>query len=289
MIDISTTVLYRPHDDDPVEARLSLGDVLTVRNGTLDAEIDLSTVFDVHVGPPPAAATEAFTESVLIVGFEGEDGRDVLFVDATESTLDNVAGVLYRRLLNDIEAVVSHPTNIGGRVTDKSFEIGRLLVTPGKVGCRGVNSPFSIDLETIVDFSRSAETLMGERRPVITIKYVKQGVAVSLKLSLSSARKQHLLGRVLRRDYDRVRGSLQQLDLPRPAFRALVKLYSLQGTAPPETLVRNVSVSAEPLVRGLLKAGLVEISDDEVGLTPSGWILVTEHIGNEASEPDLER
>lgn len=289
MIDISTTVLYKPHDDDdPVEARLSLGDALAVRNGTLDAEIDLSTVFDVHVGAPPAAAAEAFSGSVLIVGFDTGDGRDVLFVDASESTLDNVAGVLYRRLLNDIETVVSHPTNIGGRVTDKSFEIGRLLVTPGKVGCRGVNSPFSIDLETIVDFSRSAETLMGERRPVITIKYVRQGVAVSLKLSLSSARKQHLLGRFLRRDYDRVRDQLQQLNLPRPAVRSLVTLYSLQGTAPPSALVRNTPISAEPLVRGLLKADLVELDDDEVGLTPRGWILVTEHIGNEASGRAVE-
>jgi helix-turn-helix protein len=289
MIDISTTVLYRPHDDDPIEARVGLDDALTVRNGEWATEIALSDVFDVHVGPPPAAANEAFTESVLIVGFEGDDSREVLFVDATKSTLDNVAGVLYRQLLNDIETVVSHPTNIGGRVTEKSFEIGRLLVAPGKVGCRGLNRPFSIDLETIVDFSRSAETLMGERRPVITIKYVRQGVAVSLKLSLSSARKQHLLGRVLRRDYDRVRGSLQQLDLPKPAFRALVKLYSLQGTASPGALVRDTSISVEPLVRGLLKAGLVETNDDEIGLTPRGWILVTEHVGNGASDPDLER
>ena len=68
-----------------------------------------------------------------------------------------------------------------------------------------------------------------------------------------------------------------------------MKLYSLQGTASPGALVRDTSISVEPLVRGLLKAGLVETNDDEIGLTPRGWILVTEHVGNGASDPDLER
>lgn len=287
VIDISTTVLYRSHDEDAFDARLKLGETLTIENATVTKTIDLSTVFDLRVGTPPQAASGAFDGTVLTVGFETKDRREVLFVDASESMLDTVAGVLYRRLLNDVEVVVSHPTKIGGRVTEKSFEIGKLLVAPGKVGCRGINRSFSIDLETIVDFSRSTETLVGERRPVIEIKYVRQGVAVSLKLSLVSPRQQHLLGRFLRRDYDNVKEQLQRLDLPLPAFRALVRLYSLQGTATPQTLFGGTTVSAESLLRGLLRAELVEKNDDEIGLTPRGWILVTENVGNEDSSIDV--
>jgi len=280
-IDIPTTVYCRSRHEHPIEARFSIEDRLVVRNGEHSLGVDYGHVFDVRVGPPPTAAAEALSGTVLTVAYDKGGDREVLFVKAKEDTLKTVAGLLYRRLLNDTEVVVSHPAAIGGRVTDKSFEIGRVLVGPGRVGCRGIDTPFSIDLETIVDFSRTTEDLLGEQRGIIEITYVKKGIAVSLKLSLSSSRKQHLLGRFLRREYDEVRSQLGGLDLPEPARHALVTLYSRRGTAPPDSLLPDSGPSIDAIVRGLRKADLVEIDDGEIALTSRGWIFVSEYGGGD--------
>lgn len=283
-VDVPVTVLDESRHDEATDAELRLGEVIGIEDGTRDTEIDLSAVFDVRVGSPPKATAGTFAGTVLTIGYDGPEDRKVVYVDADESTLDSLAGLIYRRVLHEVEVAVSHPTKVGGRVTGKSFEIGTLLVAPELVGCRKINSPFAVRLESVVDFSRSVETFLDERRPAIDIQYVKQGLAVSLSLSLSSARKQHLLGRFLRRDYDDVRAQIGKIDLPTPAFRALVTLYSLRGTAQPQSIVSDSSVSTKAVLRGLLKANLVEMSDGEAALTSRGWILVTEHIGNETME-----
>lgn len=278
-IDIPTTVYCRSRHEHPIEARFAIDDRLVVRNGERSLGVDYADVFDVRVGPPPTAAAEAFSGTVLTVAYDSGGDREVLFVKAEQDTLETVAGLLYRRLLNETEVVVSHPAAIGGRVTNKSFEIGTVLVGPGQVGCRGIDKPFSIDLETIVDFSRTSEELLGKQRAIIEITYVKKGIAVSLKLSISSGRKQHLLGRFLRREYDAVRSQLGGLDLPDPARHALVTLYSRRGTAPPDSLLPNSGTSTDAVVRGLQKADLVEVDGGEVALTSRGWILVSEFGG----------
>jgi len=287
-IEIPTTVYCNSRTDGPIDARLGLGDPISVRNGELSTEIPTSEIFDVRTGPPPKAAANVFTGTVLIIGFEGTRGREVLFVDGKEGTLDKIAGLLYRQLLHGIDVAVSHPSKIGGRVTDKSFEIGKLLVTPGLVGCGSVNEPLSVDLDRIVDFSRSTETLLGERRPVVDIKYVRRGVAVSLKLSLASNRKQHLLGLFLRREYDELREQLRGIDLAAPAIRALVKLYSARGTAALPSLLEDAESSSASIVRELEEAGLIEANGERALLTRHGWFLVNNYVGTrdaDAVEP----
>ncbi|MHB9288833.1 CheF family chemotaxis protein [Halobacteriales archaeon Cl-PHB] len=285
-VDVQATVLSPTHVDDPVEARLGLGETLSVTADDFGLAVDLASVFDVRVGTPPQAAADAFGGDILTVGFDGEDGREVLFADTDDRTLETVAGLLYRQLLHGVEVAVCHPAKVGGRVSSKSFEIGELQVAPGKVGCVGIDKAFALDLARIVDFSRSTQTLLNEERPVIDIEYVTKGVTVSLALSLTPTRKHHLLGRFLRRDYEDVKADLQSIDLPTPAFQALVRLYSLRGTAKPQSLVRDSSVSTAKLIRGLVRADLVEVQDGQVALTPRGWILVTEHVGDGQVDPD---
>lgn len=280
-IQIPTTVYCQSRHEHAIEARFAIDDRLVVRNGEHSLNVDYADVFDVRVGPPPTAAAGTLSGTVLTVAYDSGGDREVLFVKAEEETLSTVAGLLYRRLLNDTEVVVSHPAAIGGRVTDKSFEIGTVLVGPGQVGCRGIDRPFSIDLDSIVDFSRTSEELIGEQRAVIDITYVKKGIAVSLKCSISASRKQHLLGRFLRWEYDDVRSQLGGLDLPDPARHALVTLYSRRGKAPLDSLLPNSGTSVDTIARGLQKAELVEVNGDEVALTSRGWILVSEYGGAE--------
>lgn len=55
----------------------------------MNTHIYTSAIFDIRVGLPANAVADVFTGAVLIIGFDGMDGRDVIFVDAGEPTLNN--------------------------------------------------------------------------------------------------------------------------------------------------------------------------------------------------------
>jgi len=278
-IELSATVFCERVDEAPTTADLTLADDnlrLESEAGSLTAA--QSDVFDVSVGSSPRAATDFFTGSVLTVGFDTDDGREVLFVDGSRGSLEAYAGLLYRWLLDGREVGIRHPAEVGGRVTGQPFDIGTLRVTPGKFGCTGINYSFGIDLDRIVHLSRFEGKLLGDRRTMIELQYVRDGRAVSLDLSVDPSRIQHLLGRHLRQEYDESRRAVRGLDIPKVAVRTLYKLYSLRGAATPATLFDGPSDASAAILRGLMKAGLVRFADDEVELTSRGWILVTEHV-----------
>ncbi|WP_254272481.1 CheF family chemotaxis protein [Haloarcula marina] len=280
-IDISATVFCPALGPDPLVADLSLrSDALVVENDAFVGEIDLGNVFDVKLGARPQAAPSSFNTPVLTVGFERDGRRRVLFVTTDSETLTSFGGLLYRRLLDGKEVAVRHPAEVGGRVTDATFDIGRLHVVPERVGCTQIATPFDLKLEDIVDFWRATEELLGDRQSVIHIQYVRNGVAVSLDLALNPPRVQHLLGRHLQRRYVETRREIRRLDVPPVAIRALVRLYSRRGRATAASLVERESVSARALVDGLRRRELVEAVDGEVALTSRGWILVTECVSD---------
>lgn len=291
-IEFSATVLCECVHEEPVRADLTIGeDVLRVESEDWTLTVSAADIFDVHLGSSPQAATEFFRGTVLSVGFERDGRRDVLFADGSQSTLEKYAGLLYRWLLDGTEVAVRHPAEVGGRVTGETFDIGTLRVTPGKVGCTDISYSFGIDLDTIVHLSRSEGELLGDERTMIELRYVRDGMAVSLDLSVEPPRTQHLLGRHLRQDYHDVRKQVRRLELPRSAVQTLYKLYSLRGTASPGALLDGSTDASVEILRGLGKADLVQLTDDGVELTSRGWILVTEHVdtsGDEASVPPAD-
>jgi len=283
-IELSATVCCERVHPEPVTAELTLGgEELRVESEKRELTVAQSDIFDVRIASSPQAAAEFFTGSVLTVGFDWNDRRAVLFVDGGKRTLEKYAGLFYRWLLNELEVAVRHPAEVGGRVTGETFEIGTLRVTPGKVGCTGISYPFGIGLERIVHFSRSEGELLGDRRTIIGIQYVRDGMVVALDLSVNPPRKQQLLGRHLRQTYEEIRRSVRTLDIPAPAVRTLYKLYSLRGTATPSALFDGPSDTPVEVLRGLRKADLVEVGDGQVRLTSRGWILVTEHVDTTAT------
>ncbi|MBX0324155.1 CheF family chemotaxis protein [Halomicroarcula sp. F13] len=294
-VEIPATVLCHALGDEPVATHLSLGsDTLGIEGDGFADELRLDNLFDVRVGAPPQAAASAFSGTVLTVGFERDGGREVLFVRTDPDTLTTFAGLLYRRLLDGEEVAVCHPAEIGGRVTDATYDIGRLHVVPDRVGVSDVRAPFDLELGMIVDFWRSTEELLGDRQQVIHIQYVRDGVAVSLDLALNPPRAQHLLGRHLQRKYVETRREIRGLDVPPVGVRALVRLYSLRGRMRPQSLADGESVSTSALVRALRRRGLIEPADGEVALTSRGWILVTEYVsqsghGHETTDGTRQR
>jgi hypothetical protein len=289
-IEFSATVLCERVHGGPTAADVAFGDdALRVETEDGSLVVARSDVFDVRRGSAPRVATEFFTGEVLTIGFEGNGGRDVLFVDGTRRSLRKYAGLLYRWLLDGTEVAVRHPSEVGGRVTGETFDTGTLRVTPGKVGCTGIGYPFGTDLDTIVHLSRSEGELLGERRTMIDLQYVRDGTVVSLDLSVDTPRRQHLLGRHLRQEYDDIRRAVRTVDLPAAAVRTLYKLYSLRGSAPPSALFGGSPNASAEILRGLGRADLVQLTDDEVGLTSRGWILVTEHVGRDGGASDAGR
>ncbi|AZH25583.1 CheF family chemotaxis protein [Haloplanus aerogenes] len=286
-IELSATAFCECAQTEPLTTSLTLGDDLRVDNEACSLAIDRSAVFDVKIGSSPRAATEFFTGTVLTIGFELDGRREVLFVDGSRRSIEKYAGLLYRWLLDDTEVAIRHPAEVGGRVTGETFDIGTLRVTPGKVGCTGITYPFGVNLDRIVHLSQSEGELLGDRRTMVSVQYVKDGRAVTLELSLDPPRKQHLLGRHLRQEYDEIRRSVRTLDLPTVAVQALYKLYSLRGTATPSTLFDGSPTESLAVLRGLSRADLVRLSDGEVELTSRGWILVTEHVDTTASHESV--
>lgn len=288
-VDITTTVYSQSLTGEPVTARVSLGDTrLSIAADGIAGQIELANVFDAKLGPPPQAARSVFDGTVLTVGFERDRQRAVLFVGGDETTLTRVAGLLYRRLLDGEQVAVRHPAEVGGRVTGATFDIGTLHVVPDRVGCTDVETPFELDLETVVDFSRSVDELLGDEQSIIRMTYVRAGVAVSLDLALNPPRRQHLLGRHLQRRYRETRRAVRQLEVPPAGVRALTRLYSLQGSTDPGSLLSADPTATPTLLRALAERDLVEATDDEVALTPRGWILVTEHVGTTERSADTE-
>jgi hypothetical protein len=286
-IELSATVVCEAFEERPAEVDLTFGgDELVVESADRSLSIDRSAVFDVRIGSSPQVTAEFFTGTTLMVGYDRDDRREVLFVDGSRDTLEKHAGLLYRWLLNETEVAVRHPTEVGGRVTGEAFAIGTLRVTPGKVGCTGIEHPFGIDLEAIVHLSRSETELLGERRRVITTQYVRNGTAVTFDLSVNPARKQHLLGRHLRLKYDEIRRAIRQLSVPTQAVRTLYELYSLRGTATPASLFEGTADASPEVVRGLEQAGLVCRHEDRIALTSRGWILVTTRVDADAATSD---
>lgn len=276
----STTVLCTAVSPDPSEALLRLDDTgLTVRGPELAEAATLAEIFDVRIGRPPQAARQAFSGTVLTVGFERGGQHAVLFVDGEETTLERVRGVLFRRLLDGTEVAMCHPATIGGRVTTRRFDIGELRVTPGKVGCTGIKQPLHIDIGDIVAVSRSERELLGRLEPTVELRYVKHGVVVGVYLSLNPPRKLNLLGRLLRSEYRHLTRQLHELDPPTPVVRVLTRLYSRGGSTDSGAVLAAESTDPESLLRTLRSNDLVELVDGTVRLTMRGWILVIERVG----------
>lgn len=274
-IELSTSVLCPSVSSEPSDASIRLDhSKVAVTGPELTEEAGLEEIFDVRLGQPPQAAQKAFSGTVLIIGFERGGQRAVLFLDGSSETLERFSGLLFRRLLDGTEVAVCHPVSIGGRLTDRQVNIGEIRVTPGKIGCTGVTRPLNIDLESIVDVSRSEKEILGHKEGSVEIQYVKRGTVVGVDFSLNPPRKLNLLGRYLRRNYSRLRQQAQALNPPAPIVQILTRLYAARGHTDSGAMLARESDNPRALLQTLLDHVLVELVDGEVRLTMLGWVLV---------------
>ena len=278
-IELSASVLCPSVSSEPSDAQIRLDhSKVAVTGSELTEEAALDEIFDVRLGQPPQAAENAFSGTVLIIGFERNGQRVVLFVDGTTSTLERFSGLLFRRLLDGTEVAVCHPSSIGGRVTNRPTNIGELRVTPGIIGCTGISHPLNIDLESIVDVTRSEKQLLGRKEASVNLSYVKQGVVVGVQLSINPPRKLNLLVRYLRRNYSELTRQARSLNPPQPVVHVLTRLYARGGRTASRAMLSEESDNPKALLQTIVDNGLVELADGEVRLTMLGWVLVIAEI-----------
>ena len=278
-VELSTTVLCPAVSTDPSDAEVRFDETgVSVKGQALAEDAKLEEIFDVRLGQPPQVAGRAFSGTVLTIAFERGGQRAVLFVDGEEDSLERVSALLFRRLLDGTQVAMSHPATVGGRVTDRGFDIGQLRVAPGKIGCTGIRDPLNIDLDSIVGVTRAEKELLGRQEPAVGFEYVKRGVVVGVDLSLNPPRKLNLLGRYLRRQYSQTKRRLRDIDPPAPVIRVLTRLYAQRGHTDSRTVLAMESSDPETLLQTLLDNELVELRDGQITLTMLGWVLVAERV-----------
>ncbi len=245
-----------------------------------ESRIDLQTIFDVKLGQPPMSVAGQFHTKTLTIAVEseqdfGERGRDIYFLsNEDESSIDHFGEILYRSVLNGTEVAVRHPVQIGGRRTNSAFTIGELHLGDRKVGFTGIDVPFKVDIESIIDFSRDTRQLLGEQREVIEVEYVKEGRSILFEAALNPDRKRFILGRYLRLEYTKRQRELSKIDLSPAETKALATLYTMNGKSKLQTLISGRSESSIKVLKLLQKRGLVSGSEGYVQLTPKGWIMI---------------
>ncbi|MFC7018239.1 MULTISPECIES: CheF family chemotaxis protein [Haloarcula] len=266
--------------DGPVEGRILLGKgQLVLAAGEDDTlRVPLDSVFDVSVGTTPNFF-DPMPGKPVTVAYRERDKRLAVAVAAGEDAIEKFVTVLYKAMLNGADVTLKHPAKVGGRVTDAGFKGGLLTLQTGAVEFDTDEGPVTIPLDSVIDFNREERAVDGQRRPVLVVSHMDDGTALTTLAAVDSNRKLSLLGRYIRRVYQRVIDSLSQLSLSEAETEALATIYS---TGDMDVSLANV-LDTEPnqvkrLLHSLHEKGLIESKDGGPVLTARGQIVVTHYL-----------
>lgn len=265
--------------DEPVEGRILLGGDQLILAASEDnrVTISLSSVFDVAVGNDAAAGR--LPGMSVTVAYENGTDRTTAAVAADESTAEKFRTVLFKALLNGTSVTIKHPAKVGGRVVDGSFKRGLLTLQSGGVVFDTDEGPITIPLSSIVDFDRETRAVDDRERPVLVVSHMDNGEALTTLAATESVRKLSILGRYLRRTYDEVLRSLQEITLSEAETETLATLYS---TGDMDVSLTSV-LERDPreikrLLHTLHHKGLIESGEHNPVLTAKGQIVVNQYL-----------
>ncbi|WP_276273823.1 CheF family chemotaxis protein [Haloarcula litorea] len=266
---------------DPIKGRVVLSQKRLVLAASEDDKltIPLDAIFDIAIGQVPPDLGDFF-DSTVTVAFERNGRRLVAAVEADAEKIEKFGTVLFKAIVNGTETTVKERARVGGRVTDAEFRTARLFLTPGTVEFRRDDGTFTVDLETVSDFSRSSREVAGGTRPVLEVRHMKGGTAVTTMAALASARKMSILGRYLRREYSELMEQLQDVELTQDKTEVLVAMYStgdMEGM-PLASILGKDSSAVSMLLQDLEADGLIQDSPDGPALTPKGKVVASRHL-----------
>ena len=266
---------------EPTTGRVLLSQkrLVLAADGDNRLTIPLSNVFDVAVGHVPPDLGDFF-DSTVTVAFERSGGRHVAAIEAGEDKIQKFSTVLFKAILNGTRMTVKHPALRGGRVTDEAFFPASLSVAPRCVTFANDERSVEIDLAQVTNFDRGTREVGGSRRPVLEVRHMDQGQAVTTLAATESARKMSIIGRYLRLEYSDLMGELKDVELTEDKTEVLVALYS-GADAAGVSLANVLDMEASQvtmLLNTLEDDELVADGEDGTELTPKGQVVVSNHL-----------
>ncbi|QIO21614.1 CheF family chemotaxis protein [Haloarcula sp. JP-L23] len=263
---------------DPVKGRVVLSQKRLVLAASEDDKltIPLDTIFDIAIGQVPPDLGDFF-DSTVTIAFEKGGRRLVAAIEADDEKIEKFGTLLFKAIINGTETTVKERARVGGRVTDDEFQSAGLFLTPGSVEFRRGDDTFAIDLETVSDFDRTSREIAGGTRPVLVVRHMQNGTAVTTLAALASSRKMSILGRYLRREYSGLMEELQNVDLTKDKKEVLVAMYStgdMEGM-PLAGILGKDSAAVSMLLQDLEADGLIQDGSDGPTLTPKGQVVAS--------------
>jgi len=241
--------------------------------------IPLDSIFDIAIGQVPPDLGDFF-DSTVTIAFEKNGKRLVAAVEAGDEKIEKFGTVLFKAIINGTETTVKERARVGGRVTDESFKRAKLFLKPGSVEFRGEGGSFVIDLQTVSSFERETREIGGTSRPVLVVRHMQDGTAITTMAALASNRRMSLLGRYLRREYSELMEQLRTVDLTKGKKEVLVAMYStgdMEGM-PLASILGKDSSEVSMLLQDLEDDGLIQDNTDGPALTPTGQVVASRHL-----------
>ncbi|MFW6436367.1 MAG: CheF family chemotaxis protein [Halococcoides sp.] len=268
-------------DTEPIRGRVLLSEKRLVLAADADrtVTIPLADVFDVAVGHVPPDLGKFF-DSTVTVAFETDDRRATAVIESDDDTIEKFSTVLFKALLNGTRVTVQHPARVGGRVTGESFEPATISIEPHRLEFNREDDTAVVRLATVSNFDRLSREIDGQSRPVIAVRHMSGGRAVTTLVALPSGRLSNVLGRYIRLEYSDLVADASDVDLTEDDIRLLVTIYS-SGIEDSAALARTLGVDATKatmLLEDLEGEGVVTDADGAPELTPVGRVIVSRYI-----------
>ena len=266
---------------DPIKGRIVLSQKRLVLAASEDDKltIPLESVFDIAIGQVPPDLGDFF-HSTVTVAFERKGKRLVAAIEADQEKIEKFGTVLFKAVINGTQTTVKERARVGGRVTDEQFKRAKLFLKPGTVEFRRSDGNFIVDLKTVSDFERTTREIDGAPRPVLVVRHMQDGTAVTTLAALGSSRKMAILGRYLRREYSELMEEIQKVELTKGKKEVLVAIYStgdMEGM-PLASILGKDSSEVSMLLQDLEEDGLIQDGADGPTLTPTGQVVASRHL-----------
>jgi helix-turn-helix protein len=266
--------------NDPIEGRVLLGENQLVLAANQDdtVTIPLESIFDIRSGTTPQPVASLPGRPVT-VAFQDGDRRVVAVVAADERTTEKFTIVLFKTILNGTAVTAKHPARLGGRILDTDFQGGLLSISSTAVQIEVKDGSVAIPLSSLIDFARGSRSVDGVDRPVIMATHLDTDDALLTLIAMDESRDLSLLGRYLRREFQKVVESIETLDLSEGETETLATVYSTRdmNVSLPEILGADPT-RVKRLLHGLHEKGLIEAGDNGPVLTRKGHIVVTQQL-----------
>jgi helix-turn-helix protein len=264
----------------PAEGRILLGSdqlVLAVSDDEQE-RIPLSAIVDITIGSVPKVF-DPLPGTPISIALKHDGKHRSVLIAADEATIEKFATVLFKTMLNGASATIKHPAKLGGRVLDTEYQGGILGVDANAVKFETDDGPVIIKLDGVIDFSQGTQVVDGHKRSVLMVDHVQGDETLTTVAAMESSQQLAILGRLLRREYQKQMESLKELSLSGTETEVLTTIYS---TGDRDISLSNV-LGIEPkqvkqLLHGLHEEGLIESGDNGPILTAKGQVVVNHYL-----------